>query len=342
MLKWRMETGVNEIREAVAGGLTTDEFPRNEDILRHYPCNQWHKTCKLGTPIAIFLTGRIKLADLVEVVTMEEFQLWVQHHMEKRQLEMDALSRETRVLKRVYCLRDMKGLGRHLLTKQALTVLRNIIGLAQSNYPESMERLIIFNAPWIFNGVYSMIRPLLAERTQKKIAILGDGYVDTLLEDCDADCLPAFFGGTCKCEGGCIPFMPELTEEAELTKLKVARGSSEVIEMAVEEDGVIAWNYKLDSYDLDFSITLIPDNEEEAGTDEVLLASDTRASAGEGFEKVPFAGKVVVKFDNSFSWTRGKQVMYKVEAMSAEDVALMDGSADPAEGGSGKGAAAEE
>lgn len=63
-------------------------------------------------------------------------------------------------------------------------------------------RMFIINAPFLFSGVWMMIKPWLDEKTAKKIKIIGSGYKKELLEFIDAENLPDFLdGGQCKCAG---------------------------------------------------------------------------------------------------------------------------------------------
>ena len=66
-----------------------------------------------------------------------------------------------------------------------------------------MGKFYIINAPWAFHAVWSIIKPWLDEVTVNKIDILGAAYKEKLLAQIPAENLPDFFGGTCKCEGGC-------------------------------------------------------------------------------------------------------------------------------------------
>ena len=69
-----------------------------------------------------------------------------------------------------------------------------------------MGRTFIVNAPMIFTGIWAIVKNFLDERTRSKFTILGYNYEETLLEHVDAENLPDFLGGTCKCEehGGCL------------------------------------------------------------------------------------------------------------------------------------------
>lgn len=67
--------------------------------------------------------------------------------------------------------------------------------------------MFILNAPFLFTGVWAIVKGFLDERTRNKIKILGGGYKKDLFEAADPDNLPDFLGGTCTCshvEGGCM------------------------------------------------------------------------------------------------------------------------------------------
>lgn len=75
--------------------------------------------------------------------------------------------------------------------------------IGQNYYPESMGKFYIINAPMLFSTVWSFVKPWLDEVTVAKIAILGSSYKSALLEQVPAENLPAEFGGSCQCPGGC-------------------------------------------------------------------------------------------------------------------------------------------
>lgn len=63
--------------------------------------------------------------------------------------------------------------------------------------------MYIINAPMLFTAVWTVCKQLMNAETVRKIQILGSNYKSTLLQTIDADNLPDFLGGTCKCPGGC-------------------------------------------------------------------------------------------------------------------------------------------
>jgi hypothetical protein len=69
-----------------------------------------------------------------------------------------------------------------------------------------MGKLVIINAPRSFLSIWStFVRPLLNERTAKKVDIYSEDYLPALLALVPPENLPASLGGECKCtgSGGC-------------------------------------------------------------------------------------------------------------------------------------------
>uniref|UniRef100_A0A7S0WUC2 CRAL-TRIO domain-containing protein n=1 Tax=Pyramimonas obovata TaxID=1411642 RepID=A0A7S0WUC2_9CHLO len=76
----------------------------------------------------------------------------------------------------------------------------------QDNYPEQLGGAYLVNAPWIFSTIWSAVSVFLDKRTRSKVQVLSAGAKQkkALLEVIDADTLPEYLGGTCKCKGGCL------------------------------------------------------------------------------------------------------------------------------------------
>ena len=93
--------------------------------------------------------------------------------------------------------------------------------IGQDRYPECMGKFYIINAPWAFSTVWSIVKPWLDEVTVAKIDIVSSAYVkEKLLSQIPAENLPAEFGGTCQCVGGCSlsdvgPWNPQMVPNGE-------------------------------------------------------------------------------------------------------------------------------
>ncbi|OAY55286.1 SEC14 cytosolic factor [Manihot esculenta] len=90
---------------------------------------------------------------------------------------------------------DMTGLKLSALNQvKLLTVISTVDDL---NYPEKTETYYIVNAPYIFSACWKVVKPLLQERTRKKIQVLQGCGRDELLKITDYASLPHF----CRKEG---------------------------------------------------------------------------------------------------------------------------------------------
>ncbi len=88
-------------------------------------------------------------------------------------------------------------------------------------YPEIMGNLFVVDAPYLFSGIWAVVKGFLDERTRNKIKIQGSGYQKVLLEMVDADQLPSILGGTCTCShvpGGCMKSNKGPWEDYELVR----------------------------------------------------------------------------------------------------------------------------
>ncbi|KAG9448572.1 hypothetical protein H6P81_008537 [Aristolochia fimbriata] len=90
---------------------------------------------------------------------------------------------------------DMTGLKLSALNQiKLLTVISTIDDL---NYPEKTDTYYIVNAPYIFSACWKVVKPLLQERTRRKVQVLQGNGREELLKIMDYASLPHF----CRREG---------------------------------------------------------------------------------------------------------------------------------------------
>ncbi|XP_031270497.1 phosphatidylinositol/phosphatidylcholine transfer protein SFH2 isoform X1 [Pistacia vera] len=90
---------------------------------------------------------------------------------------------------------DMTGLKLSALSHiKLLTIISTIDDL---NYPEKTNAYYIVNVPYIFSACWKVVKPLLQERTRRKVQVLSGSGRDELLKIMDFESLPHF----CRREG---------------------------------------------------------------------------------------------------------------------------------------------
>ncbi|EFJ15172.1 hypothetical protein SELMODRAFT_271658 [Selaginella moellendorffii] len=106
------------------------------------------------------------------------------------------------------CLKilDMTGLKLSALNRiKILTVISTIDDL---NYPEKTDAYYIVNAPYVFTACWKAVKPLLQERTKKKIKVLQGSGREELLKVMDASVIPEFCRPSKESRGKTTPIEP--------------------------------------------------------------------------------------------------------------------------------------
>ncbi|CAJ1410554.1 unnamed protein product [Effrenium voratum] len=197
--RWLAETNMEQ--------LLKDPFPEEVHIKRFYP-QAYHGTDKSGRPLYIERPGQIDMPRLLQVTTCERILQYVYAQSElqiRRRLPACTLVKGEVVDKSLNIM-DLEGLSFRIVTHTtARKVVKDVVSMLQSHYPECSGRMVIINAPKVFGIAWSFIKPQLDEKTVAKISIFGsdqrEAYVKCLLDLVDAEQLPSLYGGKCRCDG---------------------------------------------------------------------------------------------------------------------------------------------
>lgn len=167
----------------------------------------FHKFDKQGRPVYFDVTGQMDVKLINAIATMEEMMDIHINQCEYIATRLYPLASE-RAGKKIYQITsvvDLKGLSKKQLTKKAYAFLKALAKCDQDNYPESLGKLLMINVPMVFKVVWKIVKPWLDQRTRDKIFVCkGKDVAKELLNLIDKENLPVAYGGTCKCEGGCI------------------------------------------------------------------------------------------------------------------------------------------
>ena len=136
----------------------------------------------------------------------------------------------------------------------------------------------------------------------------------------DVATLPTFLGGECRCIslGGCVAGIPNDCRtppaggppEGVETTVCVGAGNAHELVLSAKQPGCsLAWQLSLQEKGLEFSARLVP----EAGAALTLLAANKfkkEDGVVSGTARIPCAGTVHLRFDNSHSRFTSKTVTY--------------------------------
>uniref|UniRef100_A0A0D6QZ28 CRAL-TRIO domain-containing protein n=1 Tax=Araucaria cunninghamii TaxID=56994 RepID=A0A0D6QZ28_ARACU len=90
------------------------------------------------------------------------------------------------------CLKVMDMTGLKLSALSRIKISTAISTIDDLNYPEKTETYYIVNAPYVFSACWKVVRPLLQERTRRKIRVLEGSGREELLKVMDYEVLPQF------------------------------------------------------------------------------------------------------------------------------------------------------
>ncbi|GLT57488.1 hypothetical protein SLA2020_304560 [Shorea laevis] len=90
------------------------------------------------------------------------------------------------------CLKVLDMTGLKLSALNQINLMTVITTIDDLNYPEKTNTYYIVNAPYVFSACWKVVRPLLQERTKKKIQVLQGCGRDELLKIMDYSSLPHF------------------------------------------------------------------------------------------------------------------------------------------------------
>ncbi|GAU14737.1 hypothetical protein TSUD_203860 [Trifolium subterraneum] len=95
------------------------------------------------------------------------------------------------------CVKVLDMTGLKLSALNQIKLLTIISSIDDQNYPEKSHTYYIVNAPYIFSACWKVVKPLLQERTRRKVQVLPGCGRDELLKIMDYPSLPHF----CRKEG---------------------------------------------------------------------------------------------------------------------------------------------
>jgi len=157
------------------------------------------------------------------------------------------------------------------------------------------------------------------------LEVLGSGYKDRLKEFIPETVLLEEQGGKVKREdckslsfGGRIPKESYKENDDSLQHQYIKPGKSHTIEVQVEKVGSeLSWEFITENHDISFSVYHMRDGKQVA----VVPTERVSAHLGniDGSYPCEKTGTYILEWDNSFSWTRGKNLKYKYDLMVPEE-----------------------
>ena len=193
MLRWRATNDIGALRAAVQGKpLAWSSLPGGAAVGGAMRMELHGGFSREGHLVQMEVSGQIRVPMLVNEIGVERFMRTWFAMLERRHelLAEESLARGHVV--KVVQIRDVSGLGAHMLNHDTRLVLKSLVAAAQDNFPESMAKIVFVNTPTFFQIIMTLIRPLLHKRTLDKFLVLGSEWRQELFQLIDTSALKSF------------------------------------------------------------------------------------------------------------------------------------------------------
>jgi len=188
-LEWRHSFGADTI-------LSDFSFPEMTQVNELYQVGLYHTTME-GHPVYIERLGNLDIKELLKVSTierLEQLHVQIKEDILQNKLTACSLAQGERVTQ-LFSVLDMKGFS--MMRMGAVKdFLVTIMKLDQDNYPETLFKMVIVNAPRMFSMAWGAIKSFLDPNVQAKIVIKSNNGIDELTKYINRDHIPDFLGGS--------------------------------------------------------------------------------------------------------------------------------------------------
>ena len=284
----------------------------------------YHKTDKAHRPLWIERTGRLDVGRVMDhllhvaplgedpsscIMKVKEYinEIWNELLEYQRRVHDDPTICQSTVIM------DCEGLSARHLGRTTIGLLQQFLQYDQRYFPEGIYRIYLVNVGYVVHTALTLIRPFLDARVQEKIVLLKPSELHRLLEDIHAEDIPEFLGGTCRCEGGCVPppvdAMPHVEDFTLKHRISVPAGQRAVHHIDVKRGSRVGWHFLVDEKSsIVFSAVF---------AQKISVVTEQKLAHKEGPHSFSFDadsdGTMTLTFDNSASWVSGKKLTLSVE-----------------------------
>jgi hypothetical protein len=187
-LNWRVNNKIDNI-------LAKPILPKEKfDLIRQTQLIGFCGFCKQGRPVFAIGVGNSTF-DQASVDKYVQSHIQINEYRDRIMLP-EISKRKGRYIGTCVKILDMTGL--RLSAFSRLKISTAIATVDDLNYPEKTDTYYIVNAPYVFSACWKAVKPMLQERTKRKVQVLRGNGRDELLQVMDLETLPSF----CKTNNG--------------------------------------------------------------------------------------------------------------------------------------------
>lgn len=324
-MKWRAENGVDSILE---------DYKPPEVMLKFAPGGFLDCSAK-GCPLFLTPIGGVDFKSFLEVVPQSEFVRFGIYILEYAERLKEIKSRTMkRTVETGYVVVDFENCTlRHLYSFQVLNLMTTLFRIFDNNYPETLEKAFVINAPGFFPVVWKLLSPILNQRTTDKIHIFGKGGgIESMLKYLEPEGLPKHWGGHMLGDDG-DPRCPEKvnpggelpkntpspkhlsTDDNAITRVIGRRDRWELPVTVDVANQILSWAFQTAYGDVAFGVRYLPPGDQPGEPEQLVELQRVPSCAlfvQTGCLHCVRRGIYVLEFDNTFSWMTSKTLSYTI------------------------------
>jgi len=316
-MKWRAKIGADHILE---------EFPKSpyyKFLTENYPTNHSDpRSPKIfrirdGSHLCIESMGNLnpEAAALIPPEEIIRYHIWSMELADKIRRDC-AKELGYKYVMQSFIVEDLDGIGLGHLSMSFL--LKQFTTIDNANYPETLRKVIIVNVPTIFSMVWSAVQYFWDEHQKAKFQFVSssENHSPILLKVISPEYLPKSYGGSLdyaipkktieqlKVEINAIP------KKQFLEDFVPRSGTLEKVFDLTQIGSFFHYEFKTTDYDISFGIKYRPSKDSK--TEEIVPNTLCESNVIPIFARLPItkAGQYILVWDNTNSWTRGKQLFY--------------------------------
>ena len=210
-IQWRRDNNVDDIIE-------NQDFPEEVELQKLNPIGM-HKTDKLGRPVYYDNIGFADFDKVFRIAPPEKIVNRGLVYLYETTLQWRLKACRAAYGKHIettLTIMDLNNKSVNITNSQIYQLVKMSTQVSSDYYPETMGQTFAINCPFAIKGVWAVVKGFLDEKTRSKVRILGNDYMDTILEFVNIEDLPERYGGQCRCEGGCLNRLPGPWDDYEI------------------------------------------------------------------------------------------------------------------------------
>jgi len=308
-MKWREQVGADTVLET---------FPKNElyqKLVNYWPGSLYHMDPYTfdGSPVLYESLGRAD-PKMLDTFGMDNFMQFHIHGMEMLQKKYFEITAEKGYFTGFVVIQDLGDVGWNSVSQTVLKALQTIVSINQSNYPDTLRKMYMVNTPTAVNMIWKAAKLWFDTRTLAKFEFISGGpevYREIFRNIIPEKDLPKRLGGTSTVD---IPLGGPLTQSDEngYISIDIGRGGSEEKIIKVDKGDVLNWQFKSKEYDISYAVYYASQEGGERVDVIPTTRVDSNRQAVEGSVIVENPGIYIFVWDNTYSWTKGKTVLYRI------------------------------